>query len=89
MPERKRRITRKQRLSILERDNHTSQMRHYSEERGWYKNSNCPYDGKKCNSLHVHHIKPVRTGGKDTPENLITVFSCEHVARCPEGRIRD
>jgi len=84
----KRRLTRKQREAILRRDDYHSQMRHYSEERGWYVNENCPYDGEPCANLHVHHIQPVRAGGTNDPENLITIFSCEHISVCPERRIK-
>lgn len=64
-------------------------MRHYDEERGWYTNDSCPYDNKPCSSLNVHHILPQRMGGSDEPTNLITLFECEHIARCKDNRIQD
>lgn len=82
-------LTKKQREAILERDNHTSQMRHYSEEEGWHTGGYCEDGGEGCSHLAVHHIKPQREGGSDEPENLITLFECEHVGRCPSGKIRD
>jgi len=85
--ERDRGLTKGQRLAILRRDNYMSQMRHYSEEKGWYKNYACPYDGKKCDHLHVHHIVPKHIGGEDVPDNLITLYECEHTGRCPGRRI--
>lgn len=82
-------LTRKQRKAILSRDNHTPQERGYSEEKGWHKKHDpCPYDGKPCDSLDVHHIEPRRVGGKNEPENLITVSSCFHTGRCRSGRIK-
>jgi 5-methylcytosine-specific restriction endonuclease McrA len=38
-------------------------------------------DGKRCNHrryLHIHHIKPVKDGGKNTVENLTTLCSLHH-----------
>lgn len=85
-------ITEKQRHLILDRDDHTSQLLHYNEEKGWHRGGYC---GEGCDSLHVHHIEPVRIGrlrGKtreeiDDPRNLITTFKCEHVGICDKRRI--
>lgn len=81
-------LTKGQRNAILNRDNYRSQMRHYSEDRGWYKNEVCPYDREPCSSLQIHHITPVRAGGKNEPDNLITISECEHVGKCKDNRIR-
>jgi len=81
-------LTKNQREAILERDDYHSQMRHYSEGRGWYKNDVCPYDGEPCPHLHVHHIQPQRAHGGNDPTNLITIFECEHTGRCPSNRIK-
>ena len=38
-------------------------------------------NGKRCNHrryLHIHHIKPVKDGGKNTVENLTTLCSLHH-----------
>lgn len=82
-------IPKKLRKKILERDNHTSQMRHYDEEKGWHTGGYCDDGGEGCENLHVHHITPQRMGGKDEPDNLITVFSCEHNGVCPDEKIKD
>jgi hypothetical protein len=90
------RLTKGQRQAILERDDYTSQMRHYSEEKGFYNNEACPYDGQPCDHLSVHHVLPVREGARrgmkpedvNDPSNLITIFSCEHTGVCPSRRIR-
>lgn len=71
-------------------------MRHYSEEKGFYKNENCPYDGRPCSSLNVHHIEPVhelRNRGEswedvNSPYNLLTISECEHVGTCKDRRIK-
>ena len=35
----------------------------------------------RCNpTLHVHHIIPVRDGGTDNPDNLVTVCAAHHGA---------
>jgi 5-methylcytosine-specific restriction endonuclease McrA len=82
-------LTTKQRKAILERDNHTPQQRGYTEDRGWHKSHDpCPYDGKPCTSLQVHHIEPRRTGGQNTPKNLLTISECFHVGRCKDNRIK-
>lgn len=81
-------LTAKQRKAILERDDNTSQMRHYSEEKGWHKGGYCEDEGEGCTDLHVHHIKPQRSGGNDEPENLITLFACEHVGVCKQEKIK-
>ena len=80
-------LSKKGRQDILKRDSNQSQMRHYSEEKGWYKNKNCEYDGEPCGHLHVHHLKTRRQGGDDEPENLLTLSECEHNGRCPSERI--
>ena len=91
-------ITRKFRLHILERDEHVSQLRHYSEERGWHKGGYCRLGEEgKCPHLHIHHIYPQRQAVYEgwsekqihDPENLLTVASCVHVGKCPSGFIRD
>lgn len=81
----------RQRKAILERDNNTSQMRHYSEESGFAptpveKCKAC--NGKGC-GLQVHHIDPRRNGGGDTPDNLITLFACEHIGKKANGELAD
>lgn len=87
-PETTKPLTKAQREAILQRDEHTSQMRHYSEDRGFYNNKACPYDNNLCTSLQVHHIQPRRAHGGNEPENLITIFECEHVGRCKDNRIK-
>lgn len=82
-------FTRKQRDWIIRRDDGHSQMRHYSEEHGWYTNEVCPYDGKPCTNLEVNHIIPRRVGGEAKPENGITLYECEHNGTCKEGRIQN
>lgn len=83
-------LTKKQREWVLRRDDYHSQMRHYSEEKGWYKNENCPYDNYPCDQLEVHHIKPMRMFGPrgNSPENLITLHGCEHQGVCKDERRR-
>lgn len=81
-------LTKRQREAILERDEHTSQMRHYSEEKGWHTGGYCIDGGENCTDLHIHHIVPQREGGSDEPENLITLFACEHVGVCKQQKIR-
>lgn len=88
-------LTKAQRDDILDRDNHTSQLRQYTEENGWFPSQGACGVGRDigCQRLHVHHIEPMRNGravGKpvrdiNKMENLITVFSCEHTGRCPDG----
>lgn len=87
MIERREKYTRKIREKIISRDDGVSQLRKYSEEKGWYRHGGYCADPDTCNSLHVHHIKPQRTGGNSNPKNLITLGSCQHVGRCPEERI--
>jgi hypothetical protein len=86
--ERKRGLSKKQRDSIVERDEGKSQMRHYSEEEGWHTGGYCKDPENPCPHLHVHHIEPHGAGGSDDPTNLITVSECEHNGRCPSGRIK-
>ncbi len=86
-------LTTKQRNSILDRDDHQPQMRHYDEERGWHKGGLCGTDN--CGHLHVHHIVAIRTAEglgwsrdeTNRPENLITLAQCEHNGVCPSKRI--
>lgn len=80
-------LTEKQRQAIIIRDEETSQMRHYSEQKGFFKKKkedclNC--DGQGC-GLQVHHIDPRRNGGGDEPNNLITLFQCEHNGKKKKG----
>ena len=85
-------VTFRQRKSIIERDGGTSQIRHYSEERGWHTGGYCD-ESETCTNLHVHHVgtrRNMRDSTReevDAPENLITTFSCEHVGVCPDGKI--
>lgn len=86
-------LTPSERQSIIERDNSTSQMRHYSEERGFYKRTRedckiCTITGKEC-GLQVHHINPRGNGGGNNPNNLITLFTCEHVGKRADGSLVD
>ena len=83
-------LTKAQRTSILNRDDHTPQERGYNENRGWHKaHDPCPYDRKPCDSMDVHHIVPRSTrDATNEPTNLITVASCFHTGRCRSGRIR-
>lgn len=80
-------LTERQRASIIVRDEGTSQMLHYSEAEGWYQGGYCRERGGDCSDLHVHHIDPQRNGGGDTPDNLITLYACEHVGVCKAARI--
>ena len=88
-------LTEKQRRLILDRDDHTSQLTQYSEEKGWHRSQGYCGDGENCTHLHVHHVEPSGIGmseGKnrkdiDTASNLITVFECEHTGRCPERKL--
>ena len=85
MSERVRPLTAKLRKAILERDNFTSQIRTYTEEDGWTNRGYCE-DDSTCAHLEVHHISPRGQGGGNVPENLITLFKCQHVGYCPSGR---
>lgn len=80
-------LTEKQRHSIIERDWGTSQLLHYNEKEGWYKGGYCQERGGDCTDLHVHHIDPQRNGGGDEPNNLITLYACEHVGVCKQARL--
>lgn len=80
-------LTEKQRNSIIERDWGTSQLLHYNEREGWYKGGYCQERGGDCTDLHVHHIDPQRNGGGDEPNNLITLYACEHVGVCKQARL--
>lgn len=79
-------LNKKQRQAILDRDNNTSQMRHYDERKGWVKGKPCATS--EC-ALQVHHIETQRNGGEDDPSNLITILECEHNGRCRTGEILD
>lgn len=84
-------ITKRQREWILRRDNDTSQMRHYSEEKGWHCKdpSTCSgCDSKGC-PREVHHINPQGNGGVNRPQNLITLQRCEHTGKTGKGGIVD
>lgn len=84
------RITDSQRKKILERDEHTSQMRHYSEKGGFQKGcGDCPLKGTTGKKLQVHHINPNGNGGTNDPQNLITVFECEHTGKMCNGKLAD
>lgn len=82
-------FTKRQRDWILKRDNDTSQMRHYSEEKGWHcKNpSTCKGCGGEGCPREVHHINPQGNGGKDNPKNGIVLFRCEHVGKDGKGKL--
>jgi hypothetical protein len=81
-------LTKRQRDRIVERDEHQSQMRTYTEKDGWTnKVHHCPFDGQGCKHLQVHHIVPRRCGGTNEPDNLITLCSCQHIGKCPDRRI--
>lgn len=80
-------FTERERNAILERDDHTSQLRNYSERSGFKAHDGCIFDGRPCKNLQVHHIDTQRNGGGDTPDNGITLYECQHNGRCPENRI--
>lgn len=80
-------LTEKMRKSILERDNHTSGMLHYSEQDGWYTGGYCLDRGNDCADIHIHHIDPQRNGGGDTALNTIALYACEHIGICKAARI--
>lgn len=91
-------LTERQRNAILERDGHTSQMKHYSEVLGFYRGGYCIDDSwEECTSLQVHHIQPqrymYREGATreevDDPKNLITLFECEHNGTCKFRKLDD
>jgi len=83
------RITKKQRQYILDRDDHHTQMRTYSEEKGWTTEvAHCATLGEGCETLHVHHLIPSRAGGDTLPDNLLTIAECQHTGRCQAGKIR-
>ena len=66
-------------------------MRHYSEENGFApkQSQRCEgCDGKGC-GLQVHHIDPRRNGGGDVPDNLITLYTCEHIGKKGNGDLVD
>lgn len=84
-------LTKKQREAILVRDKNKSQLRHYSEQRGFYQSD--PTKCKECDGLgcplQVHHIETQRIGGEDEPENLITLYQCEHNGKMANGELVD
>lgn len=84
-------LTERMRNWIIKRDNHQSQLRHYTEQ-GGFKPKNVELcegcDGTGC-GLQVHHIDPRRNGGGDVPDNLITVLQCEHNGRKKKGKLAD
>lgn len=90
MSERGNGFTDRQRRAILERDNYQGQMRHYDEVQGWHTGGYCP-EWQSCDSVHVHHITPQRVANINgwsredinDPDNLITLYSCEHTGQCP------
>ena len=81
-------LTKKQRDAIIKRDDGESQMRHYSEEKGWFRRTpkNCPYCGGRGCGLEAHHITTQRNGGMDAPDNLITLNRCEHTGKNANGQ---
>lgn len=82
------RISSKQRQWVLDRDNHHSQLRTYSEETGWTTEiAHCKTKGEDCPNLEVHHIEISRKGGETNPSNLITLSKCQHVGICPVRKI--
>ena len=90
-------LTEKQRKAILERDDHTSQLLHYSEEEGFHRGGYCGDETwKTCSNLHVHHIRPqgvdkdagLSREDRDDPRNLITLFKCEHVGICDDHKMK-
>ena len=82
-------VSKKTRQEIIDRDEGKSQMRHYDEERGWHTDvDHCEDNGEGCTNLHVHHIKPQRTGGSDDETNLITLYECQHTGRCRDEKIK-
>lgn len=85
------RLTDSQKKKILERDEYTSQMQHYSEKGGFQKGcKDCPVAKKGLKrKLNVHHINPNGNGGSNDPQNLITVFECEHTGKMCDGKLVD
>ena len=92
MSERIKPLSKAQRDAIVARDDGQSQMRHYTEEKGWYTGGYCEDGGEGCNDLQVHHIKPRRTcetqEEADNPRNLITLYACEHNGKCKDRKIK-
>ena len=83
------RLTQGQRNAIVQRDEGTSQMRHYSEEQGFHKGcAECP-SKKGQPKLQVHHINPNGNGGSNDPQNLNTIFECEHTGKMCDGKLAD
>lgn len=83
-------LTQAERRSILERDEYTSQMRHYTEDGGFQKGCrDCPIKDKGKRKLQVHHVNPNGNGGSNEPENLITVYECEHTGKMCDGTLAD
>lgn len=82
------RLTENQRRAIIERDNHTSQMRHYTEQCGFKPGCiDCPLPEQQ--KLHVHHVDPHGNGGTNDAVNLLTIFECEHVGKKCDGSLVD
>lgn len=77
-------FTRNQRLWCLDKAGHQSEMRHYSENKGWHHWERRPED-----ALHVHHIDPQGNGGGDNPFNAIVLYEREHVGRMGRGQYVD
>lgn len=84
-------LTERMRSWIIKRDDNQSQLRHYTEKKGFKTKDvetckDC--DGEGC-GLQVHHIDPRRNGGDDVPDNLITVLQCEHNGKKKKGKLAD
>ncbi len=85
--------SKKVREEVLKRDGYIGQLRSYSEERGWYHNPGYCQRPQNCEWLHCHHIRPQRTFTEEEKyeankmDNLITLPSCQHVGKCPGGRL--
>ena len=86
-------LSKSQREAILKRDDYQSQMRHYTEEKGWHTGGYCEDGGEGCTNLEVHHIKPRRTcetqEEADNARNLITLYSCEHTGVCKDRKMKE
>lgn len=83
----KEKYTQKIRRAVLRRDNFKSQLRKYSEERGWHRHGGYCARPDDCNWYQVHHITPQRMGGGSEMQNMITLAECQHVGRCSGCRI--
>jgi len=87
MIERLYKYTQKVRGQVLKRDNFASQLRKYTEEKGWFRHGGYCRRPENCDWLQVHHITPQRMGGSSQMENMITLTECQHIGRCPGCRI--